>query len=113
MLRKCCLIPFPFSRRIWAEPRGQQEGRWDRTTGRGIGPAYEDKVARRAIRLCDLSDSEVLAERPDIALDHHNSLRSGLDLALIDKDVMVLGTYEDRSAPSSAPGLGVANTTPQ
>ena len=42
------------------------------TTGRGIGPAYEDKVARRAIRLADLADSEVLKFKIDQLLAHHN-----------------------------------------
>ena len=44
------------------------------TTGRGIGPAYEDKVARRAIRLCDLTDEAVLVEKVDALLAHHNAL---------------------------------------
>ena len=47
------------------------------TTGRGIGPAYEDKVARRAIRLCDLADRERLSERLDALLAHHNALLRG------------------------------------
>jgi len=42
------------------------------TTGRGIGPAYEDKVARRAIRLCDLADPEVLKFKIEQLLAHHN-----------------------------------------
>lgn len=42
------------------------------TTGRGIGPAYEDKVARRAIRMCDLSDRATLESRLDALLAHHN-----------------------------------------
>jgi adenylosuccinate synthase len=48
------------------------------TTGRGIGPAYEDKVGRRAIRLCDLADREVLAVRVEQLLFHHNALLRGL-----------------------------------
>lgn len=48
------------------------------TTGRGIGPAYEDKVARRAIRLCDLADRSVLKEKVDQLLFHHNALLRGL-----------------------------------
>jgi adenylosuccinate synthase len=48
------------------------------TTGRGIGPAYEDKVARRAIRLCDLADEAVLEEKVDKLLFHHNALLRGL-----------------------------------
>ncbi len=48
------------------------------TTGRGIGPAYEDKVARRAVRLCDLADRGGLAARVDALLAHHNALFRGL-----------------------------------
>ena len=48
------------------------------TTGRGIGPAYEDKVGRRAVRLCDLADPEALAARVDALLLHHNALMRGL-----------------------------------
>ncbi len=44
------------------------------TTGRGIGPAYEDKVARRAIRVCDLADAEVLREKVENLLAYHNTL---------------------------------------
>jgi adenylosuccinate synthase len=48
------------------------------TTGRGIGPAYEDKVGRRAIRVCDLADKNLLEKRVDSLLEHHNALRRGL-----------------------------------
>ncbi|MEM9222220.1 MAG: adenylosuccinate synthase [Pseudomonadota bacterium] len=48
------------------------------TTGRGIGPAYEDKVGRRAIRLADLHDTASLSGRIDRLLAHHNALRVGL-----------------------------------
>jgi adenylosuccinate synthase len=48
------------------------------TTGRGIGPAYEDKVARRAIRICDLADKAHLADRVEALLIHHNALLRGL-----------------------------------
>ncbi|GBR53715.1 adenylosuccinate synthetase [Neokomagataea thailandica NBRC 106555] len=48
------------------------------TTGRGIGPAYEDKVARRAIRICDLAEPETLEWKLDELLLHHNTLLAGL-----------------------------------
>ncbi len=48
------------------------------TTGRGIGPAYEDKVGRRAVRLCDLADEAALRERLDALLLHHNAILRGL-----------------------------------
>ncbi|MBV9995953.1 MAG: adenylosuccinate synthase [Caulobacteraceae bacterium] len=50
------------------------------TTGRGIGPAYEDKVGRRAIRVADLSDCEALKAKIDRLLAHHEPLRRGLGL---------------------------------
>jgi adenylosuccinate synthase len=48
------------------------------TTGRGIGPAYEDKAGRRAIRVCDLADRDALAQKLDDLLLHHNALLRGL-----------------------------------
>jgi adenylosuccinate synthase len=48
------------------------------TTGRGIGPAYEDKVGRRAIRVCDLADPSTLPAKIDNVLVHHNALLRGL-----------------------------------
>ncbi len=48
------------------------------TTGRGIGPAYEDKVGRRAIRVNDLADLATLGPKIDRLLAHHNALRRGL-----------------------------------
>src|SRR5262244_3942584 len=51
------------------------------TTRRGIGPAYEDKVGRRAIRLMDLVDLSVLGGKIDRLLAHHNTLRRGMNLA--------------------------------
>jgi adenylosuccinate synthase len=48
------------------------------TTRRGIGPAYEDKVGRRAIRLTDLADPATLPAKVGRLLDHHNALRRGL-----------------------------------
>jgi len=48
------------------------------TTGRGIGPAYEDKVARRGIRVCDLLHPDLLKEKIERLLIHHNALLKGL-----------------------------------
>ncbi|WP_438955759.1 adenylosuccinate synthase [Cognatiyoonia sp.] len=59
------------------------------TTGRGIGPAYEDKVGRRAIRVADLADAATLEKRIDRALLHHNALRRGLGLEEIDRDALL------------------------
>jgi adenylosuccinate synthase len=58
------------------------------TTGRGIGPAYEDKVGRRAIRVADLADEATLEWKISRLLTHHNSLRRGLDLPEVDADAL-------------------------
>ncbi|MAF68336.1 MAG: adenylosuccinate synthase [Micavibrio sp.] len=54
------------------------------TTGRGIGPTYEDKVARRGIRICDLADKELLKDKVERLMLHHNALLKGLDADEID-----------------------------
>jgi len=54
------------------------------TTGRGIGPAYEDKVGRRSIRVADLADREALEAKIDRLLTHHAPLRRGLGLPDVD-----------------------------
>ena len=59
------------------------------TTGRGIGPAYEDKVGRRAIRLQDLSNLDTLAPKIDRLLVHHNALRAGLGKPKVDGSALV------------------------
>jgi|TARA_R110002126_G_scaffold13118_4_gene56904 adenylosuccinate synthase len=61
------------------------------TTGRGIGPAYEDKVARRGVRVCDLRDETLLREKIDNQLLHHNALLKGLGAEQIDAD----GVFND------------------
>jgi len=64
------------------------------TTGRGIGPAYEDKVGRRAIRMQDLKNPGTLGEKIDRLLVHHNALRRGLDEAEIEKDAVLVELKE-------------------
>ena len=64
------------------------------TTGRGIGPAYEDKVGRRSVRVADLADRATLEARVDRALQHHNPLRMGLGIAAIDRDALVAQLLE-------------------
>src|SRR6476660_7552028 len=58
------------------------------TTGRGIGPAYEDKVGRRAIRAQDLKNLNTLGPKIDRLLVHHNALRRGLGKPEIDRSVL-------------------------
>jgi adenylosuccinate synthase len=59
------------------------------TTGRGIGPAYEDRVGRRAIRVCDLADDRILEEKIEKLLKHHNALLAGLGAAPMDGGEML------------------------
>jgi adenylosuccinate synthase len=61
------------------------------TTKRGIGPAYEDKVGRRAIRLMDLADLPALEVKIERLLTHHNALRRGLGLSPVEPKAV----YED------------------
>ncbi len=68
-----------------ASAGGQKIG----TTGRGIGPAYEDKVGRRAVRVQDLRNLHNLGPKIDRLLVHHNALRKGLGQPLIDKDQLI------------------------
>ncbi|MEL6792754.1 MAG: adenylosuccinate synthase [Pseudomonadota bacterium] len=71
------------------------------TTGRGIGPAYEDKVGRRAVRVADLGDEATLEARVDRALVHHDALRRGLGLEPVDRDALV--TALKKVAPKLLP----------
>ncbi|MET0671261.1 MAG: adenylosuccinate synthase [Xanthobacteraceae bacterium] len=64
------------------------------TTGRGIGPAYEDKVGRRAIRLMDLADLHVLNGKIERLLAHHNALRRGLGM----EEIASRAVYEHLAA---------------
>ena len=59
------------------------------TTRRGIGPAYEDKVGRRSIRVMDLASESNLDKRLEAALIHHNALRKGLKQKVFKKDKLI------------------------
>ncbi|HEX5326103.1 MAG TPA: adenylosuccinate synthase [Acetobacteraceae bacterium] len=68
--------------------RAREAARGERrigTTGRGIGPAYEDKVARRAIRIADLAEPATVEAKLDELLLHHNTLLAGLGAPIFDK----------------------------
>jgi adenylosuccinate synthase len=74
------------------------------TTGRGIGPAYEDKVGRRAIRVADLFDETTLDTRIGRLLTHHNALRAGLGLEPVDAVALKAALME--IAPQIKPYAG-------
>ncbi|MEP2943163.1 MAG: adenylosuccinate synthase [Hyphomicrobiales bacterium] len=67
---------------------GSSEGTKIGTTKRGIGPAYEDKIGRRAIRLMDLANLNSLRGKIDRLLGHHNPLRRGLGQPEISADAI-------------------------
>ncbi len=75
------------------------------TTGRGIGPAYEDKVGRRAIRVADLADEATLEARLDRLLAHHDPLRRGLGAEPVDRAKLKaqLDEVAPRILPFAAP----------
>ncbi|SEO63603.1 Adenylosuccinate synthetase [Salinihabitans flavidus] len=81
------------------------------TTGRGIGPAYEDKVGRRSIRVADLADDETLERRVDRALAHHDALRRGLGLEPVDRAALIAGLKKiaPEILPYAAPVWKVLN----
>ncbi len=74
------------------------------TTGRGIGPAYEDKVGRRAVRVADLADAATLDARLDRLLGHHDALRRGLGLGPVDREALRAALLE--VAPKILPFAG-------
>jgi adenylosuccinate synthase len=75
------------------------------TTGRGIGPAYEDKVGRRAIRVQDLKNLSTLEAKLDRILVHHNALRRGLNQPEISRDELMRELSE--VAPKILPYMDV------
>jgi len=71
--------------------RAIEESRGDRkigTTGRGIGPAYQDKVARRGLRVCDLEHRDVVRDKLEALVSYNNALMRGFGWAEVNKDEM-------------------------
>ncbi len=75
------------------------------TTGRGIGPAYEDKAARRAIRLCDLTEPKILRPKLEYLLQNHNAVLRGFGAETFDAETI----YQELMAlaPAILPYVGV------
>ena len=74
----------PLHQELDAAREGANSGVKIGTTKRGIGPAYEDKVGRRALRIADLADPDTLDAKIENLLVHHNTLRRGLSLPEFD-----------------------------
>jgi len=79
------------------------------TTGRGIGPAYEDRAGRRAVRICDLLDEKVLRERLTNLLFYHNLLRKslGAELVTVEKIIAELAPIRDRLLSYARPSFEI------
>jgi adenylosuccinate synthase len=101
----------PVHRELDALRENRDDGMAIGTTRRGIGPAYEDKVGRRVIRVADLADDATLALRVDRALVHHNALRNGLGLEPVDRDALIARLKEiaPEILPYAAPVWKVLN----
>jgi len=84
--------------------KARETARGDRrigTTGRGIGPAYEDKVARRAIRVADLAEPETVAAKLDELLLHYNTLLTGLGEEPFEKNALLAVSLSSSSSRCS------------
>lgn len=88
-----------------ARESAASEGSKIGTTKRGIGPAYEDKVGRRALRVRDLTDLDALPAKIEHLLQHHNALRRGFDQPDADADALLkkLRDVADKITPYAEP----------
>ncbi|MHC9417977.1 adenylosuccinate synthase [Sphingomonas citri] len=84
-----CALILPFHRDLDALREDASGAGKIGTTRRGIGPAYEDKVGRRALRVCDLGHLDELGPQLDRLTAHHDALRAGFGEAPIDRDALV------------------------
>ncbi|WP_066547120.1 MULTISPECIES: adenylosuccinate synthase [unclassified Sphingomonas] len=85
MIADNCALILPFHRDLDALREDASGAGKIGTTRRGIGPAYEDKVGRRAIRVCDLAHLDTLDPQLDRLTAHHDALRAGFGVAAIDR----------------------------
>ena len=88
-LSESATLILPVHQQLDEAREGASAGTKIGTTKRGIGPAYEDKVGRRALRVSELLSPDLLVEKVENLLVHHNALRRGMGLEPIDGAVMV------------------------
>ena len=84
-----CPLILPFHRDLDALREDASGAGKIGTTRRGIGPAYEDKVGRRAIRVCDLAHLDDLGPQLDRLCAHHDALRAGFGQPPIDREALI------------------------
>jgi adenylosuccinate synthase len=90
ILRIASNVPLilPLHRELDAAREASNAGTRIGTTKRGIGPAYEDKVGRRAVRLMDLAEPDTLPAKVERLLAHHNALRRGLGMEEVEAEAV-------------------------
>ncbi len=89
-----CALILPFHRDLDALREDASGAVKIGTTRRGIGPAYEDKVGRRALRVCDLAHLDDLGPQLDRLCAHHDALRAGFGEAPIDRERLLADLRE-------------------
>jgi adenylosuccinate synthase len=105
MLAENAALILPLHRELDRARESAASGTRIGTTGRGIGPAYEDKVGRRAIRVIDLKNLDVLGPKIDRLLAHHNALRRGASVVEVDAAALAqdLAGIAPKVLPYAAP----------
>ena len=105
----CCLI-LSIHRDLDQLLEGKKGEKKIGTTGRGIGPAYEDRAGRRALRICDLINKEVLQERLENLLFYHNLLRQslGAQIVTVEEVIAELEPIRERLLTHSQPSFEIA-----
>ncbi len=94
MIADNCALILPFHRDLDALREDASGDGKIGTTRRGIGPAYEDKVGRRAIRVCDLAHLDELGSQLDRLTAHHDALRAGFGQPPIDRAALIADLRE-------------------
>ncbi|KQM98248.1 MULTISPECIES: adenylosuccinate synthase [unclassified Sphingomonas] len=89
MIAETCTLILPFHRDLDGLREDASGAGKIGTTRRGIGPAYEDKVGRRAIRVCDLAHLDQLEPQLDRLTAHHDALRAGFGESAIDRAQLI------------------------
>ncbi|MGI4948885.1 MAG: adenylosuccinate synthetase, partial [Janthinobacterium lividum] len=89
MLSDACALILPLHRELDGLREDASGAGKIGTTRRGIGPAYEDKVGRRALRVCDLAHLDTLDAQLDRLCAHHDALRAGFGAAPVDRAGLV------------------------
>ena len=111
VISETCPLILPFHRDLDALREDASGAGKIGTTRRGIGPAYEDKVGRRALRVCDLARLDEAGPQIDRLLAHHNALRAGFGVDPIDRAMLIreLADIAPAVLPFAAPAWALLN----